>query len=71
MPEVYFAWGCFRHFCWHGPIRQERAPGGTVPAKVRRDSQGSLPKYEISPYLNEMAVELMLRAGLLPARDLW
>jgi hypothetical protein len=41
------------------PIRGlERAVGGSVPAKVRRDSQGSLPKSVISTYLNEKAVEL-------------
>jgi hypothetical protein len=52
------------------PIKRERARG-VAPAKVRRDSQGSLPKSAITPYLNEKAVELMLRGGLLPARDLW
>jgi len=38
---------------------------------VRRDSQGSLPKSAIDPYLNEKAVELSLRRGLLPAAALW
>jgi hypothetical protein len=32
--------------------------GGGLPAKVRRDSQGSLPKSEIGTYLNEKAAEL-------------
>jgi hypothetical protein len=33
--------------------------GGQIePAKVRRDSQGSLPKIAISPYLNDNATEL-------------
>jgi len=45
--------------------------GGDLLAKVRRDSQGSLPKSATGPYLNEKAVELSLRGGLLPARALW
>jgi hypothetical protein len=36
----------------------ESARHSAVSAKVRRDSQGSLPKSAISHYLNEKAAEL-------------
>jgi hypothetical protein len=32
--------------------------GQIEPAKVRRDSQGSLPKFATSPYLDDNATEL-------------
>ena len=38
--------------------RAGRAPGGVIPPEVRRDSQSSLPKSAIDPYLNEKAAEL-------------
>jgi hypothetical protein len=44
------------------PLRQERPESAGRPkikqAKVRRDSQGSLPKSVVSPYLDDNTTEL-------------